>query len=484
MPQLVSRREADGVLERAVDQARVDELSFRRAAGELNPLFFSGGDRNLRHLQRLHVHAVRHVDALHGSKVLGVLERLLVAQQHGVMLGIVFHGAQRADDVLVFDQAGVRRAVWVDQTVHAEVTVVHDLVKVAAVEIHLLAGLGAAHVNGMIAPFPDKAAAEILVFIDQFLIILCVSGAVAHGMDVLTEDQRLIVLGIFAIFADEVQLWIHPAVQVDVLISLGIADAVGAAFIVQQTRGLVFLDPLGRLDEVLTVARFVAHRPDQHARAVLVTNNAALHTVEHGLFIHRIFCQQRKIALVVFAEAVHHAVHLDIALINDIQAELIAQLVEIRAVGVVAGAHGVDIVLFHQAQVAQHLVIGHGKAVHGRAVVAVRTAELDGLSVELDDAVFDGHLAHAHGGGEFFHLSFQRQVIKVRRLGVPELGRVEHKTDLVFYGLAGHYDAAAVLQRIFHIHRRGGVQIDFDMRLAARQLGADGEIAHAGARTL
>ena len=43
VPQLVSRREADGVLERAVDQARVDELSFRRAAGELNPFSSPAG---------------------------------------------------------------------------------------------------------------------------------------------------------------------------------------------------------------------------------------------------------------------------------------------------------------------------------------------------------------------------------------------------------------------------------------------------------
>ena len=150
--------------------------------------------------------------------------------------------------------------------------------------------------------------------------------------------------------------------------------------------------------------------------------------------------------------------HLDVGLVDDVEAQLVAQLIEAGGVGVVAGADGVDVVLLHQRQVAQHLVKGDGKAVDGRGVVAVRAAELDGRAVELDDLIFDGYGAQADAGGDLLPVGQQRQLVEVGGLGVPQVRVWDVDCDGVVFRGAGGDSFSAVGQHIAHVGLAGHVQ--------------------------
>ena len=47
-------------------------------------------------------------------------------------------------------------------------------------------------VDGVIAPLPDEGAADAVVFVDQFPVVLEISGSVPHGMCILGEYIRLV----------------------------------------------------------------------------------------------------------------------------------------------------------------------------------------------------------------------------------------------------------------------------------------------------
>ena len=89
--------------------------------------------------------------------------------------------AKRSVHVAVFQQSRMRGAVWVDEAVHAEVSVVDFLAVIATVEVHILAGvLILACVYSMVAPLPDESTAHRGVLIDNLKIVFKVSGAVTH----------------------------------------------------------------------------------------------------------------------------------------------------------------------------------------------------------------------------------------------------------------------------------------------------------------
>ena len=59
------------------------------------------------------------------------------------------------------------------------------------------------------------------------------------------------------------------------------------------------------------------------------------------------------------------------------------------------GAHRVDVVALHEADVPQHVLFGDGPAAPAVELVAVDAAEHEALAVELEDAVLDGHMPEA-----------------------------------------------------------------------------------------
>ena len=113
-----------------------------------------------------------------------------------------------------------------------------------------------------------------------------------------------------------------------------------------------------------------------------------------------------------------------VCFVHNVKAEPIAKRQKSRVVGVVAGTDGVDVVLFHDHQIADHVVDRSGRAQHGVAVVAIDALGLDLLSVEVQHAVLDGDVLKANGNIDKFAARMQVQGIEVGRFIVPQCGGV------------------------------------------------------------
>ena len=72
-----------------------------------------------------------------------------------------------------------------------------------------------------------------------------------------------------------------------------------------------------------------------------------------------------------------------VRLVHDIEAVLIAELVELGCIGIMAGAYGVHVMGLHQRQIPVHLLRADDESGHGIAVVAVHAVKLDVLAVEI-----------------------------------------------------------------------------------------------------
>ena len=123
-----------------------------------------------------------------------------------------------------------------------------------------------------------------------------------------------------------------------------------------------------------------------------------------------------------------HAVTFQVAFVNDVQAVVVAQVEEPRIVGVMRGANGVQVVLFHQQNIGPHGGERHGFAGLRMMVVAVGPFDFYGRAVDQENAVFDLDFPEAHfAGGGFEHfacgvLDCQEQSVQMRRFSRPFQG--------------------------------------------------------------
>ena len=344
---------------------------------------------------------------------------------------VVLDDACGALDVLELGQSGVRDAVGRDEPVDAEVSVVDGLVVVAAVELDRPAVIAGPGGDRVVAPLPHEAAAHALVGPDDLPVVLEVAGAVAHGVAVLHEDEGLVRVGV-QVVADLLDGRVHAAVQVDagvVVAALGVA--VVGALVVGQPRGVELLGPEERRLEGAAVGALVAGGPGDDAGAVLLAVDAQPHAVDGGLGPLRVVGDGLVPVLDLVVpggvgqEAALGAVALVVGLRHDVEAVLVAQLVEARVVGVVGAAHRVDVVLLHQAQVPQHVLqVDDGPG--GRVgVVPVDTAQGDGPAVEVHDGGAHRDFADAHPVGDDLVGRGDDQGVEVGVLGAPQVGGLD-----------------------------------------------------------
>ena len=222
--------------------------------------------------------AVLHHVVFHGQKILGVGEVQNVPEEELAFFEITGGDPQGTDDVFELLQAGGGGAVGVDQAVHAEVSVLGELAEVAAVVVFRLTLVGLAHINGVVAPFPDKAANEVVVLLDELLVVLGVSGAVAHGVDVFAEDEGLLFFVVQKISA-VLRIGVHPADEVQVGIFPGLV--VAGALVVGQPGGVVGFGPVEGVFKADAVARLVAHGPHHHRGMVFIPDDRTLDPVQN-----------------------------------------------------------------------------------------------------------------------------------------------------------------------------------------------------------
>jgi len=192
-----------------------------------------------------------------------------------------------------------------DQPIHTEIAVVGVVAEIPAVAVAGPAFLVLSQLDRMVAPFPNKSAAQSVITLDQLLIILRVSRTVAHGVDILAQHHGLVRLT-GEIILNFFQGRIHPAVEVQAgeIVLPGFVP-VETALVMNRTGGIIRLDPAGGGFEVFAVSRFVAQRPDHHGGTVFISHHTAAHTVGKGFPESGIRRQLTK-ALLVGHAAVHH----------------------------------------------------------------------------------------------------------------------------------------------------------------------------------
>ena len=287
-------------------------------------------------------------DELDIDSALGRYEVQMILQRNPAVGQISRSHAQRAQHVLVFQQAGMGRTVGGHQAVGAEVAVVQHLTEVATIAIALPALVILADGGRMIAPLPHERAADARLALHQAEIILQVSRPVAHGMAILAHDIGLAHRMLAEIAIDFLQRWIHAAVQIQIAaVDIAPFRREGRALIVRQAGRIKPLCPGQRVFKVHAHAGLVTHGINHHAGAVLIADRHALHAIQHHRAKGWIIRHAVVFLIIGVPAGGHHAMALQISLVQHINAQFIAQLIEQRRLRIMTGTDGVDIVRLH-----------------------------------------------------------------------------------------------------------------------------------------
>ena len=186
------------------------------------------------------------------------------------------------------------------------------------------------------------------------------------------------------------------------------------SFVVYGARGIVFMGPCGGEGEVGAPPSLVAEAPEDDRRMIAVADDKALHTVYPGGSPRGITGQTTTQPMFFKVGLVHH-----------IESERVAEFIPPLAVGIMTGAHGIDIGLFHQTDVTEHQFFGHHLTRSRVHLMAVHTTKACGNAVDEQLPVLDFHLTEAHFGGDTLNglvegvLEQEFECIEMGRFGCP-----------------------------------------------------------------
>ena len=352
------------------------------------------------------------------------------------------------------------------QAVHAEVSVMRILSCISAVMVHLPSILRFPFIGGVVAPLPDKAAAEAIVFVDLLHIILNVSGAVSHGVHELTLDKRFFLAGCGKIFINLPGRSIHMAFHIQHGFILHMSFRLEmAALIMHQSGGIILLHPASRFLDVGAHAGLIAQRPENDTALVLIPDHVAPAAVNHSLSVSRIFRELTEGFLRTASVLILHAMGFQIRLRDHIKTVFAAQLREPGRIGIMAGTDGVDIRLLHDAQVEHGVHPRNHSSGKRAAVMTVDTLEFHRLFIDQHHAVFNGDGTDSHLLADRFLRRADFHRIKIRLLRVPQ--------NRMLHGKGNRSVRARrllckqrfpVIQGAFHLRRSHRIQPDPDLR--------------------
>ena len=389
----------------------------------------TGHERLAAHYVAVHQGLRRQADILEGSKP------ALVRDGQLACLGVISH-ADRADDLAVLGKARARLLPGEHHAIDAEVAVVGVIAVVATIHIVGNAVLGHSS-QTVVAPFPDKLALDAIPAIEDLLVLGQASGTVAHGVTVLAVDARLGE----RMLAKVVHLR-HAGVH-----RRNDVDGIGVAVLLVVDRTTVELVSLGvHRADVAAIAALVAHRPHNDAGVVALLHHQALDAVDVGRLPCRVVGDQGDVADILEAVALH------IGLGDQHDAILIAQLVEARVIGIVRGAHRVDVVLLHELQVAAHAIETHGAALVIVVIVTVDAMHLKVGAVEVDMVALNRHLGKALAmrhvlADHVAIVDLKRKVVEEGVLGIPEVGVGHGALGMAVDALARSHHVLAIAER-------------------------------------
>ena len=143
----------------------------------------------------------------------------------------------------------------------------------------------------------------------------------------------------------------------------------------------------------------------------------------------------------IVGRLVAEGVRLKVRLRNEIEAVFVAEVVEARIVRVVRRADGVDVVLLHDENVFDHVVVADGAAVVRIDFMAVDAANHDGDAVDEQVAVldFDGAetdaLRKRLDDSAFCVNQRNEQRVEIRRFRRPMLRRFDGAGEIACAGI-------------------------------------------------
>ena len=386
------------------------------------------GDPALRDGLALDLHLPRRLEPVGaGAEAVAVLARdhafLRVGEREG----------ERLLDLLHVPHLRLRRAVGVDHAVADEVDVVREVAEVAAVAPVALV----LSQDALLDPVPDEAALQAVVRADRLPVVGEAAAAVAHRVRVLAHDVGAVVL-VFLDVADHRVLdgRIHRVHDVREAVrdrrteNAGVLEpaAVHRALVVERARGVGLADPVGEREVVLADAALVAERPEDHGRVVPVAHHHA-----------RAALEPRVAPGVVMRERRVVRVGLDVGLVHEVDAVLVAQVEPAGLVRVVAAADGVEVEALEELHVQLVRLRRDELAVHLVELVAVHAADLGRPAVHEELAVFDADVAEADALRDDLERPAlevaQRddERVEVRHLGAPRRDARQARLD---HGLA------------------------------------------------
>ena len=153
----------------------------------------------------------------------------------------------------------------------------------------------------------------------------------------------------------------------------------------RQARLIERLDGLRHIFEVLATATLVAKRPDEDTGVIAHPADMVLGTLYHGI------AEELDRGELLIGMTLH------ISLGQHIEAVLIAEVIEDRIIGIVTGAHCIDIEALHGLDILFNLSISDGTTIHRRKIMTVDTMEHHALAIDNQRTIAtDAHLTEAH----------------------------------------------------------------------------------------
>ena len=78
---------------------------------------------------------------------------------------------------------------------------------------------------------------------------------------------------------------------------------------------------------------------------------------------------------------------LDASFVHDVESQTVAKLIPAGAIGIMAGAHGIDACPLHEDDVLQHALFGHHTAQFGIVLMTIHTAQTNGTPIDKETSM-------------------------------------------------------------------------------------------------
>ena len=194
----------------------------------------------------------------------------------------------------------------------------------------------------LVHPVPDATTLQLLVGLNHIPIVLHSAHTVAHRVAVFHHDKGTMIYAIKTLIHKALQVFrtgIHQADDIRVAV-------INGSLVGHGTRAIAFLQPVVGVFKIHTIAALVAHRPHNHRGVILVAFKHVAVALPHHFLVLRVFGE----ALFSITLGMGFAV----GFVPNVKSIFVAEFVPIRIVGIMAGAHRIDIQLLHQGNVAYH----------------------------------------------------------------------------------------------------------------------------------